>query len=73
MNVGLSVGQLTTLNNDTYFDEMKSAEWFVQVWGGPGGSRFVVARFYGATPEEARDRATFYVNAMRGGEGGVKS
>lgn len=59
----MRLGQLTTLNTDPYFDEMPDAEWFAQVWVDlPGGGKSIVARFYGASPDEARKLASDYVH-----------
>ena len=59
----IRVGQLATINADPYFGEVPDTEWFVQVWDtSPEGRDFIMARFYGSTPEEARDRAKAFVD-----------
>ena len=59
----IRVGQLATINADPYFGEMPDTEWFVQVWDTSSEGRdFIMARFYGSTPEEARDRAKAFVD-----------
>lgn len=50
----MKVGNLTTLNQDTY---PALGKWFVQLWDGDA----VVARVYGDTPEQARERAVLLV------------
>jgi len=60
----IRIGQLATINADPYFGEMPDTEWFVQVWDtSPEGRDFIMARFYGASPDEARDRAKAFVES----------
>ncbi|MDE4918596.1 hypothetical protein ACUXAV_000695 [Cupriavidus metallidurans] len=51
---GLTVGQLPTLNQDSY---PSLGEWWVQLWDGRGDDAKVIARAYGDTPQHAMELA----------------
>lgn len=57
----LRVGSLPTMNQDEY---PSLPGWWVQIWDSNGNT--VVARVYGDSPAEARERALAFVAALEG-------
>lgn len=51
---GWKAGNLVSLSADNY---PGMGEWFVQIWAGPAESDPLIARVYGDTRQEARERA----------------